>query len=68
MAHHDHSSENAYTMEQALADATQMLEKQYGKAEQPAAVQLATFLYGVHSRDEFLREHGDTTGTPYGSP
>ena len=45
-----------YTMDKALKEASELLQNQFGNVEQSAAVQLATSLYTVHARDEFLRE------------
>ena len=48
--------EPTYTMKEALKDAADMLTTQFGAADQVAAVQLAIFLHGVHTRDEFMKK------------
>lgn len=50
--------ETGYTMKEALKDAAEMLTSQFGTADQTAAVQLAMFLHGVHTRDEFMKKRG----------
>lgn len=48
--------EPSYTMKEALSEAAELLASQFGSAEQTAAVQLAIFLHGAHTRDEFMRK------------
>lgn len=61
--------ERSYTVKHALADAAKMLEEQFGgQADQHATVALATFLYGAHERDEFLKSRPEADGTAYGAP
>lgn len=48
--------ESSYTMKEALKDAAAMLQTQFGSADQVASVQLAIFLHGVHTRDEFMKK------------
>ena len=48
--------EPTYTMKEALRDAAEMLKTQFGEADQVASVQLAVFLHGVHTRDEFMKK------------
>jgi hypothetical protein len=59
---------DAYTMRRALKDARDLLSKEFGEPEQEAAVALATFLYGVHTRDEFMRARHEENDIPYGGP
>lgn len=53
-----------YTMEKALDEAQRMLDGRFPEADPSAVVQLATFLYGVHARDEFMRRRDDDTAAP----
>lgn len=48
--------EPGYTMKEALKEAGELLTTQFGSADQVAAVQLAIFLHGAHTRDEFMRK------------
>lgn len=48
--------EKAYTMKEALKDAAEMLHAQFGSADQLASVQLAAFLHGVHTKEEFMKQ------------
>lgn len=60
------TDEPPYTMERALKQANELLQNQFGDVDQSAAVSLATFLYGIHSRDEFLRESSADSEMAYG--
>lgn len=48
--------EDPYTMKEALKEAADLLKAQFGTAEQTASVQLAIFLHGAHTRDEFMKK------------
>lgn len=58
----------AYTMKNALKDASELLAAQFGEAEQHATVVLATFLYGAHERELFMKSRPEADGTAYGAP
>lgn len=60
------TDESAYTMRQALKEACELLDRQFGEIDQEAAVSLATFLYGAHARDVFLEENPPETEMAYG--
>lgn len=62
----DDDSSQRYTMDKALKEASELLQNQFGKVDQSAAVQLATSLYTVHARDEFLRENTPESEMAYG--
>lgn len=47
--------EKPYTMKEALKDAAELLKAQFGTAEQQPTVALATFLFGAHERETFLK-------------
>lgn len=54
-------------MERAIEEAYAVLEGRFGRVEQGAAVQLATFLYGVKAREDFQqRRDDDADGVPLG--
>lgn len=55
----------SYTVENAIEEAYAILEGRFGKVDQDATVQLATFLYGVKVRDEF-QVRREEEETPYG--
>lgn len=48
--------ETPYTMKEALKEAADLLTAQFGAADQDAAVRLAIFLHGAHTRDEFMKK------------
>lgn len=52
----DKAEDESYTMPEALADAAKMLADQFGEADQRATVALATFLYGAHERERFMKQ------------
>ncbi|GEM_PF-2672825 len=55
----------SYTVENAIEEAYALLEGRFGKVEQEATVQLASFLYTVKAREDFqLRK--DEEEPPYG--
>ncbi len=56
---HD-EDEGGVSMEGALHDAVELLQREFGSADQSAAVALATFLFHTRERDAFLGEglHG----------
>lgn len=58
----------AYTMKDALKEAGELLTAQFGKAEQHPTVALATFLYGAHEKEQFLKSRPEADGTAYGAP
>jgi hypothetical protein len=45
--------EKPYTMKEALAEAAQMLQAQFGSVDQKAAVDLAIFLNAAHAKEMF---------------
>lgn len=57
---------NEYTMEKALDEAQRLLDGRFPEADPSAVVQLATFLYGVHARDEFMRRRDESDAPPLG--
>ncbi|MEA3199019.1 MAG: hypothetical protein QOE90_447 [Thermoplasmata archaeon] len=58
---------HSYTLDDAIEEAYAALEGRFGQVDQVAAVQLATFLYGVKARDEFqTRKQDDADQLPYG--
>lgn len=50
--------EDAYTMREALKEASDLLMAQFGKADQEAAVELAIFLHGAHAKEQFMKARG----------
>lgn len=68
MDSHEGSHDAAYTMQAALKDAAELLNKQFGEADQDAAVALATFLFHAHERDEFMRRAGGEGFDEFMSP
>lgn len=48
--------DKAYTMRDAIKEAAEILGAQFGQADQRAAVALATFLYGAHEKELFLKK------------
>lgn len=62
------AEQKAYTMKEALKDASELLAGQFGKAEQHPTVVLATFLYGAHERELFMKSRPEADGTAYGAP
>lgn len=62
-------SDDAYTIETALHEANELLDKEFGDSDQGAAVQLATFLYSTaHMRDKFLKSERDEFAYGGGKP
>lgn len=55
-----------YRFEDAIEEAYGVLEGRFGQVDQVAAVQLATFIYGVKARDEFQQRRDETSEPPYG--
>lgn len=53
--------EKSYTMKEALKEASDLLNAQFGHVDQEAAVTLAIFLHGAHAKEQFLkaRAHPD---------
>ncbi|MFA5861976.1 MAG: hypothetical protein WDA16_09820 [Candidatus Thermoplasmatota archaeon] len=47
--------EDAYTMREALKEASDLLTAQFGEADQEAAVTLAVFLHGAHAKEQFMK-------------
>lgn len=47
--------EEAYTMREALKEASDLLTTQFGEADQEAAVSLAIFLHGAHAKEQFMK-------------
>lgn len=67
-AHPTHSARTeAYTIRDALREAHQILDGEFGQTDLQAAVSLASFLYTVKVRDEVLGEH-IRDETAYGAP
>ena len=52
------ADDKAYTMKDALKEAAELLAAQFGSADQTAAVQLAVFLHGAHTKEEFMKKRG----------
>jgi hypothetical protein len=52
------ADDKAYTMKDALKEAADLLTTQFGNADQTAAVQLAIFLHGAHTKEEFMKKRG----------
>ena len=47
--------EKAYTMKEALKEAADLLNAQFGSVDQEAAVTLAVFLHGAHAKEQFIK-------------
>jgi hypothetical protein len=47
--------EDAYTMKDALKEASDLLTAQFGSPDQEAAVALAIFLHGAHAKEQFMK-------------
>lgn len=59
MMDHDRSPTPSaeYDIKTALHEAAALLSDEFGEADQGAAVELATFLWRSHVRDEFARRN-----------
>jgi hypothetical protein len=66
MPDEERGGDRLYTMRQALHDARDMLEKEFGDVDQEAAVLLANLLHGVKLRDDYLRTRDAENEMPYG--
>ena len=47
--------DDAYTMREALREASEILKAQFGAVDQEAAVALAIFLHGAHAKEQFMK-------------
>lgn len=62
------SSGRDYDIRSALHEAASLLSTEFGQVDQKAAVDLATFLWRSHVRDEFVKRNPDPDEMAYGGP
>jgi hypothetical protein len=58
-------TEKLETLEQALDKAINLLTERFGKADQTAAIHLASALYALQERERFNESRDDMADVPY---
>lgn len=60
------TTDSEYDIRTALHEAASLLANEFGQADQAAAVELATFLWRSHVRDEFVKRNPSPDEVAYG--